>query len=141
MPLASAGTTNDRPSNTGASSGGAAWATPGGSHPGVVARASTKVPPVYPSSTRTRGPPPTPAEVTTSANPSPVTSPAATRTPPVNVLSNGAAAIRLAPSPSCTATCGGPPGPIPAITAARPFPSTSPAATLSPVRSPASNAK
>ena len=51
---------------------------------GSYTKKSAAVSPVFPSTTRTRGPPPVPGAITTSRTPSPVTSPRATRTPPRN---------------------------------------------------------
>ncbi len=88
---------------------------------------------VAPSHTRTCGPPPGPAPVMMSARPSPLTSPAATKTPPENAGSYAKnPAISVSVTPSHTRTCGPPPGPGPVMTSSTPSPLTSPSATRTP---------
>src|SRR5439155_5725716 len=61
---------------------------------------------VAPSYTRTRGAPPGPAAATTSATPSPVTSPAATRISPANEPNGRTENSRLSAGASNTLTVG-----------------------------------
>src|SRR5436309_6802817 len=89
--------------------------------------------PVMPSNTRTIGTLPWPDPTMTSARPSPLTSPAATYTPPVNDGSNGLNASRIVcDAPSTTRTNAGVPGPRARITSVTPSPLTSPTATRTP---------
>ena len=70
---------------------------------------------------RTCGPPPGPAPVMISATPSPVTSPAATLTPPANAGSYAkklATSVGMPPARLKARTCGPPPGPAPVMTSA-----------------------
>ncbi len=89
-----------------------------------------------PLNTRTCGPPPGPAPVMMSARPSPLTSPAATCTPPAKrrVVGEEAAPARCKSVPLKTRTCGPPPGPAPVMMSSEPSPLTSPSVTLTPPR-------
>ena len=71
--------------------------------------------------------------ITRSGTPSPLRSPAATYTPPVNAASNGATENSSAPVlPSRTLTSVGAPGPVPTTTSAVPSPLKSAATTRTP---------
>ena len=70
---------------------------------------------VAPSNTRT-SPPPTPAPVMTSVIPSPLTSPAATLTPPVTAGPNGRPAKTALPSVACSTRTVPEPAPAPTTT-------------------------
>ena len=79
-----------------------------------------------------------------SATPSPVTSPAATLTPPANAGSYAkklATSVTTPPARLKARTCGPPPGPAPVMMSATPSPVTSPAATLTPPANAGSYAK
>src|SRR5436190_17663407 len=102
-------------------------------HAGVPAEYSRTSAPVVPLNARaTKGDAQPPVTIT-SAMPSPVTSPAATSTPPVNAGSNAKNEAIAAPvAPLYAITCGPPPGPAPVMTSSTPSPLTSPCATETP---------
>src|SRR6185295_18809154 len=89
--------------------------------------------PVTPLNARTTNGAAQPRVTRISGTPSPVTSPTATSTPPVNDGANAKKPACGAPvAPSKTRTCGPPPGPAPVTMSGTPSPLTSPCATDTP---------